>query len=165
MNFVQLGNLIGWRHLSCFSWTLGSKCPVDAPGWVGWFQGWFCSVLLTQCDITVECALPQLENLCRAVEGTPSITLYQGTVFYVCMENFTGWKQQLPFPVKTPLLTLPSAAFSCDTKGPVTLQAVCILKKPLGKACQNFAWQEPTGLSLQIWHPVVTLFPGFNFIF
>lgn len=135
-------------------------------GLVVLFPGWICSVLVTHCDITFGCTLPQLgNNLCRAVEGTPSIILYQETVFYLCTENFTGWKQQLPFPVKTPFLTFPSAAFNCDTKGPVTLQAVCILKKPLGKACQNFAWQEPTGLLLQIWHPVVALFPGFKFIF
>lgn len=33
--------------------------------------------------------------------------------------------------------TFPSAVFSCNTKGPVTSQAVYIPKKPFGKTCQT----------------------------
>lgn len=149
-----------------FFLDLGFEMSCECPWWVGWFQGWFCSVLVTHCDVTFGCSLPQLENkLCRAVEGTRHLPILGDCVLFVLGEPHRV-KTAVTLSCQTPFADLPICSIQLWHKGPSHFASrVCILKKPLGKACQNFAWQEPTGLSLQIWHPVVTLFPGFTFIF
>lgn len=92
-------------------------CPWVS-GLVDWFWGWFCSLLVTHCDITFECALPQLENnFCRAVESTPSITLYQGTVLCVHGE-LPRVKTAVTSSCQNPFSNLPACSIQLRHKGP-----------------------------------------------
>lgn len=94
----------------------------------------FFDTFLTSCDITSACALQQIEKkCCRAVQGAEPCSV-PGEYVLICVSK-TSCRENSSHSFLTE--TFPSVAFSCNTKGPVTPRAVCILKKPFGKARQT----------------------------
>lgn len=66
------------------------------------FWGWFCLVLVTHCDITFGCALPQLEKKdCRAVEGTKQCAIPGEYVLICVCKTSRGENSSYPFLAKT----------------------------------------------------------------
>lgn len=101
-----------------FFLDLGFEMSCECPWWVGWFQGWFCSVLVTHCDVTFGCSLPQLENkLCRAVEGTRHLPIPGDCVLFVLGEPHRV-KTAVTLSCQTPFADLPICSIQLWHKGP-----------------------------------------------
>lgn len=125
---------------SCLFYLVGFGCVVffflvfSQLFFGGVFGRFWFGFFFTHFDIAFECALWKTEKEhCRDAEGTKQCPV-PGEYVLICVPK-TSRCANSSYSFLTE--TFPSAAFSCNTKGPVTLQAVRILKKPFGKACQT----------------------------
>lgn len=124
--FSNLFYLVGF---GCVFFLVFLSCFLEV-----YLVGFDLDFFLTHFDIASECTPWKTEKEhCRDAEGTKQCPV-PGEYVLICVPKTSrGANSSYSFLTET----FPSAAFSCNTKGPVTLQAVRILKKPFGKACQT----------------------------